>query len=351
MEGYFHQVTKETPTRFWVNNPTPDETDKAIAAGAISCTTNPTYSIKQIASETERDYALNVVDETVKETEDDDEAADLVQQKLVKRIMHKFQPLYERRPGEQGFVSVQGSPHGDDDSDNIIDEALRYRRLGKNIIAKVPATEAGLKAIEKLITMNVPIIATEIMAVSQAIFACELYQRVSKVKGKHPPFYVTHITGIFDDHMKNVVTRDNIAVSPDALQQAGCIVARKQYRILKERRYPGVMLGGGARGLHHFTEMVGGDMHITINWKGTADKLIQNNPPVVNRMDAEAPKHVVDELSEKVPDFRKAYSEDGLTVEEFKKFGPVKLFRDSFVEGWDSLLKVVKERRENITFS
>ncbi len=187
------------------------------------------------------------------------------------------------------------------------------------------------------------------MAISQAVYTCELYQRVSKESGKHPPFYLTHITGIFDEYLRNVIKRDNIDISPDVLWQAGFIVAQKQYRIFKERRYPGVMLGGGARGLHHFTEYVGADMHITINWEGTADKLIISDPPVVFRIDTPVPRHVVDELLEKIPDFRKAYLEDGITVEEFKNFGPVDLFRSMFIEGWDFLLDIIRTRREKVS--
>jgi len=343
MEEYFHRVTRQTPTRLWINNPTLEEADKAIAAGAISCTTNPTYSYKQILREP--NYALGAVDEVIRETEDDNEAADLIQEKLAKRIMDRFLPLYERNPGKQGFVSIQGSPYGDDDPNRIIEESLRYRELSRNAIAKIPATKAGLEAIEVLIAEDVPIIATEVMAISQAIYTCELYQQVSEESGNHPPFYLTHITGIFDEHLKNVVDREGIDIPPDVLWQAGCIVARKQYRIFKERGYYGIMLGGGARGLQHFTEMVGADMHITINWKGTADKLIETNPPVVCRIDTPAPRHVINELEE-IPDFRKAYLEDGLTIEEFKGYGPVDLFRSSFLKGWDSLLETIRQRRE-----
>jgi len=191
-------------------------------------------------------------------------------------------------------------------------------------------------------------IATEVMGISQAICICEMYKSVSTKCGKYPPFYVTHITGIFDEHLQNVVKKDNIDISPDILWQAGSIVARKQYKILKDKAYPGIMLGGGARGLHHFTEMVGADMHITINWKGTADKLIELDPPVVYRMFNPAPQHVIDELFKKIPDFKKAYLEDGLNVEEFAGFGPVNLFRTQFINGWNYLLKTIKERREKI---
>jgi len=347
-ENYFLRVKELSPTRLWINNPTPAEADKAILAGAIGCTTNPTYAMKQILKEDEKDYVLNIVDEVVKDVKDDNEACNLIQQKLVKRILNKFLPLYERNPGKEGFVSIQGNPLADDDADHIIEEALQYRKLEKNFITKIPATKVGLKALEALIPEDMPMIATEVMGIAQAVYTCEMYQRVSKKCGKHPPFYLTHITGIFDEHLRNVVKRDSIDISPDVLWQAGCIVARKQYKIFKERKYPGIMLSGGARGLHHFTELVGSEMYITINWIGTADKLIKADPPVVYRMFNPAPQKIIDELLEKIPDFRKAYIEDGLSVDEFKGFGPVALFRDSFLKGWTYMLKIIQERRKKI---
>ena len=345
-KGYFKRLSAQTPTRLWINNPTPEEARKSILAGAISCTINPTFCMKMLTNESEYKNVINIIDSIVKEEKNDNKVADLVQQKLAKKIMDIFLPLYEHSSGQQGFVSIQGNPLTDDDTDHIVSEALRYKKLGKNFIAKIPVTKAGIKALETLITQNMPMIATEIMAISQAVQVCEMYNRVSKQCGKYPPFYVTHITGIFDEHLQNIIKHESIDISPDILWQAGCIVARKQYKILKERAYPGIMLGGGARGLHHFTEMVGADMHITINWNGTADKLMDLDPPVVYRMFNPAPQYVVDELLEKIPDFKKAYSEDGLIVEEFAGFGPVNLFRTQFINGWNYLLKAIRERRK-----
>ena len=347
-EDYFKRVSKLTPTRLWINNPTPEEADKAIDASAVSCTTNPTFCMKMLTNKSEYSNVINVIDGIIKEESDDSKAADLVQQKLAKKILDKFLPVYENKPRYQGFVSIQGDPFFDDDTDHIINEALRFSKLGKNFITKIPATKEGIEALEILIAKDMPMIATEVMAISQAVCVCEMYKHISNKCKKYPPFYVTHITGIFDEHLGNVIKQEGIDISPDILWQAGCIVARKQYKILKERQYPGIMLGGGARGLHHFTEMVGSDMHITINWKGTADKLIELDPPVVYRMFNPAPQFVIDGLLAKIPDFKKAYIEDELKVDEFKDFGPVNLFRSQFMNGWNYLLKVIKERREQI---
>lgn len=346
---YFKRVNKLTPTRFWINNPTPDEAKKSIAAGAIGCTTNPAYCMKLCQkNKSEEERVFGVIDRAIREYDDDNRAAVVIQKMLVKDIFEIFLPLYEKNPSQEGFVSIQGNPFLDDDPEHIFNEALEFRKLSRNFITKIPATKAGLEALEALIPENMPMIATEVMGISQAIYTCEMYNRVSKKCGKHPPFYLTHITGIFDEHLNNVVKRNSIDISPDILWQAGCIVARKQYKIFKERGYPGVMLGGGARGLHHFTEMVGSEMHITINWKGTADKLIESDPPVVYRMFNPAPQYVIDELINKFSDFKRAYLEDGLDVDEFKNFGPVNLFRSSFIRGWEFILTKIKEQREAI---
>ena len=45
-ETYFDVIREKYGNGFWVNNPTLEQADLAIAAGCISCTTNPTYAEK-----------------------------------------------------------------------------------------------------------------------------------------------------------------------------------------------------------------------------------------------------------------------------------------------------------------
>jgi transaldolase len=115
-----------------------------------------------------------------------------------------------------------------------------------------------------------------------------------------------------------------------------------------DRGYHATFIGGGARGLHHFTEMVGGRVVVTINWEGTADKLLEQDPPVVYRLFNPVPHKVIDELMEKLPDFRRGYLENGLSPEEFEDFGPVQLFKSSFTKSWSKVLQVIKERRTKL---
>jgi hypothetical protein len=57
---------------------------------------------------------------------------------------------------------------------------------------------------------------------------------------------------------------------------------------------------------------------------------------------------VIDELMEKLPDFKCGYLEDGLAVDEFEHFGPVGLFRSIFTKSWQQVLEVIRQRRETI---
>jgi transaldolase len=342
IENFFTKLKKETPTRLWINNPTVQEVKLSIGHGAVSCTTNPTYGANMIRRDGE--FARAIIRECLKQTNDNNMVADLVQQRLVTRVLEMFRPVHEASQGKDGYVSIQGDPRADTDPDHIVGEAFRYRSLGPNFIAKIPATAAGLKAMEVLIEDGMPVIATEIFGLSQMVAVCEMYRRAVAVGGNRPVFYVTHITGIFDEHLKEYVDKQGIKVSPGILAVAGAAVARRQYRLMKERGYDGILLGGGARGTHHFTDFVGGEFHITINWS-TAEEILALNPPVTARIAIETPREVIAELEQKLPDFRKAWREGELAVEEFAEYGPVQRFRNQFIRGWTQMLDTIKEER------
>ena len=252
-----------------------------------------------------------------------------------------FSPL-RQRPAS-GFCLDSGDPYAEDDYANIVEAALADRALGENVIAKIPVTAAGLKAIEHLIWENVPIIATEVMAISQATAVCELYERTCARTAEGRRF-VTHITGILTNTCTIWLVKKKYPL-PRYSMAGWNHCARKQYKLLKERGYQVTMLGGGARGLHHFTEMVGGDIHVTINWRGAAEELVRRDPPVVYRMDTPIPDYAVNELL-RIPVFRMAFEEGGLAVEEFADYGPVRYFRDSFEAGWSALLEAIAARRK-----
>ncbi|HEX8991488.1 MAG TPA: transaldolase family protein [Anaerolineae bacterium] len=348
VQSYFHRVQRLSPSQFWINNPTRAEAELAIAAGATGCTCNPSYTQKMIDHPDERPYALGVLDEVMRDVPDDVAAVAEFQRRLVAPIATKFMPIFEATGGAKGYVSIQGDPIREDDPDVIIHEAHANRKVSPNICCKIPTTGSGLTAMETLISEGTPINATEIFAVQQGIDLGELYERLVPKAAAGPKLWYSHIAGIYDDHLRNYVAENSVNIDPDLLVQAGLACSRKLYDIVKARGYRMSFIGGGARGLHHFTELVGGEVNLTINWKGTADQLLEQDPPVIWRMFNRVPEQVIEELKAKLPDFAKGYEEDGIEADEYEEFGPVQLFRSSFIKSWQSVLDTLRDRRAQL---
>ena len=345
---YFHRVTAITPTRFWINNVTREEAELAIAHGAVGCTQNPSYPWKMLTHETESSYALSILDRLIQEEADDNEVQIKFQRELVGHVaQNSFMRVYEQSNGKNGYVSIQGDPFRED-VDTIVKYALFNREASPNIMAKIPVTKDGLEAIEYLASRMVPINATEVMSVRQALEACEAYRRGSKGLVNPAPMYYSHISGILDEYLHNWVRDNGADVDADALWQAGIAAAKKTYAMTKDA-YPEVgFIGGGARGLQHFTEMVGANAVVTINWKGTAEDLVQQNPKVLNRFAQPTPHWVLDHLLDKVPDFEKAYMVNKIKTEDYEEFGPVVLFRTSFEDAWRNANAFIAKRRSEL---
>lgn len=345
MSDYFYRVRKLTPTKFWINNPTLEEVDFALDAGALGCTCNPSYCGKMLFDRPgERESVSQIMDEIIRDVDYASGVEEELQRRLVARIAEKFLPLYEQHSGEHGYVSIQGDPINEDDPEVVIREARKNHAIAPNICCKIPTTVSGLEAMKVLVAEDIPINATEVFAIQQALDLCELYETVSKRSGKSPKFYISHITGIYDEYLQEVVERENIEISQDILWQAGMVIARKLYKIFIEKGYPVTFVGGGARGPQHFTEMVGADACITINWRGMADKLLQMDLPVVERIMNPAPEYVIEELLNKLPDFRRGYEKGAIHREEYEDFGPVVKFRSGFKKDWARVLAEAEKR-------
>lgn len=344
---YFDQLNKNTETRMWINNPSIGEAKLALEQGAFSCTTNPAYCSKLL--KTDKAGLDKMIDELIDEWYEKGDSFDYeemtlkVYRKASKKIMKLFMPLYESSDHKAGFVTIQDDPRFDEDAEHMINNALINRDISPNYMAKIPVISGGIEAIIGCIKHNIPVCATEVFAVSQALHICRIYEDACNKYGNRPIMFITHISGIFDEYLGKKAKREGISISDDVLNKAGVMVARRQYKILKEKGYEITMLGGGARGLHHFTGLVGGP-HITINWS-TAEELLSGDFSVEEMIETKVDNSIIDELSEKFPEFVQAYEIDGLSVSEFATFGPVQLFRNSFINGWYLLQAEIASRR------
>jgi len=342
-QGYFCRVHELTPTRYWVNNPTRAQTAEAILNGAVSCTTNPTYIQKVCQDPVERDYVTQLIMSMIRDEDNDNTVVEKLQTKLVSNIAELFKPVFDSSNGSSGYVSIQGDPF-DESAENIISYGMENATVAPNIIPKIPVTPSGLKAIGELIQHGIIMLATEVMSVQQFIDIAELYDAAGRTANIQPLIFA-HIAGIFDDYLHDYVKEHSIDILPDVLWQAGISIMKKIERIKAEHGYRILSLSGGARGLHHFTEMVGARSGVTINWSTTSEELLESNPLIIERFAAATPDIVVNELREKIPVFRKAYDENGLSSEEYEEYGPVAMFRTQFEHGWVEARNLVAKCR------
>ena len=91
----------------------------------------------------------------------------------VGRAADLLRPTYDASGGRDGFLSFECTPDLADDTEGTIEQALElWRRLARpNVLIKVPATEAGIPAIEKLTAGGVNVNIT-------LLFSLARYERV-----------------------------------------------------------------------------------------------------------------------------------------------------------------------------
>ena len=91
----------------------------------------------------------------------------------IRRAADLLRPAYEASDGRDGFVSFECTPDLADDTGATIEQAVElWDRLARpNVMIKVPATEAGIPAIEELTARGVNVNIT-------LLFSVERYEQV-----------------------------------------------------------------------------------------------------------------------------------------------------------------------------
>ena len=129
----------------------------------------------------------------------------------------------------------------------------------------------------------------------------------------------TIMVGRLDDWLKVVADQQNVITNPGYLEWAGVAVMKKAYGLYKERGYRLRLLAAAYRNHMHWSEFIGGDMIVspTHQWQ---KRFNASDVAVVERMQNPVDAQIVDDLYRRFADFRRAYDETGMTVEEFTDF-------------------------------
>lgn len=97
----------------------------------------------------------------------------------LRRAAELFGPIHERTDRLDGWCSLEVSPLLADDAEATIKQAaeLHARAATKNLLIKIPGTEAGLVAIEETIFAGIPVNVTLLFSREQYVAASEAYMR------------------------------------------------------------------------------------------------------------------------------------------------------------------------------
>ena len=343
-----HQMTQTTPTMLWNDSADIDELTYAIDNGAVGATCNPVIAVsilkKEIAVWRPRIQAL--LRELPGATEDQI-GWKLVEEMSV-RAAKLLEPAFVAHAGRNGRLSIQTDPRLYRDPGAIVEQAIAFNRLAPNMIVKIPATRAGVEAIEESTYGGLSINATVCFTLPQCIAVAEAVERGLKrrekqgmeIKSMGP--VCTIMVGRLDDWLRVKLEKSEITIDPGLIEWAGVAVFKKTYAIYRERGYRLRLLSAAFRNHMHWSELVGADAVISppSAWQ---KRFNAGDIEVRPRIDDPVDPKVVEQLLAHFPDFRRAYFEDGLSSDEFDSFAPTVRTLRQFIAACTELDGLVRD--------
>ena len=345
----------DSGTRLYLDSVAPEEIDQNLAWGAVGATSNPAI-ISDIV-------AAGGLDQQIERMLADGEADDTIAWELtdflVTEAQTKLHGIYQQTAGNAGWVSFELDPLLEDPDEAIAeaDRTARYIELGKrwaaghdNRMIKVPATAAGLMALEELaacgVTLNVTLIFTadQYYQARQAIWAGA--QRAA-ADGTRPLDQFKSVYSIFISRI-DVYTKDHVAdLSPGAQGMVGILNAKriwfdnqsfwsdKNLKLDQELIFASTGTKDPNEKAWKYVEALAGS-DIQTNPPATNEAVAQSGLEFTSQVDQMPSQEIQDEIDAKV-DMQKMH--DVLMTEGVAKF----------VKPQRALLKLIAEKREQLT--
>jgi transaldolase len=337
----------QTGTKLWLDSVDPDLVDKNIKLGATGATSNPI-----IISDLLKTGRFDSIMETFfDEGMSDDQVAWAMTDYLVSDAQDKFQDINDSTDGDDGYVSFELDPLLEDRQRNMphAERVKHYIELGKlwgkgymNRMIKVPATAAGLDALEELAAAGLALNVTLIFSERQWRIAKDNVwkgaQRRRNGLKRFKSVYSIFVSSV------DVYTEKNVKdLSPDAQGQVGIVNVKRLWTLnqqfWKDKKLPLkqeiIFASTGTKDPKlppdKYVEALAGS-DIQTNPPATNDAVEKLNKKYTRHIDQMPPKAVLDDIDKKV-DIKKL--EDTLMDEGTAKFA----------DPHKALLKLIKEKR------
>jgi transaldolase len=343
-----HKMTQTTSTSLWNDSASLEELSYSINHGAVGATCNPVIVVGVLKKEMARwaPRIRQLIEEMPHATEDQ------LGWQLVREISAEsaalLKPIFDAQHGRNGRLSIQTDPRLYRDARAIVEQAGEFNQLAPNMIVKIPVTKEGIPAIEEATYRGISINATVCFTLPQCVAVAAAVERGLKrreregkeIKTMGP--VCTIMVGRLDDWLKVLLERENISVDPGYLEWAGVAVFKKTYNLFRRRGYRVRLLSAAFRNHMHWSEFIGGEVVISppYAWQ---KRFNASQIEVTPRIEQEVPSQIVEGLTKYFADFRRAYTEDGLSIAEFDSFGPTRRTLRQFIAACSDLNAIVRD--------
>ena len=223
-----------TGTKVWLDSIDPELVQRNRALGATGATSNPIIIGDLIKTGRFDADLMRLMRDGLK----DEEVAWQVTDQLVRMAQKVFQPIWESTQGDDGYVSFELDPLLEDPTLNmpLAERTKKYVELGKkwsaghtNRMIKVPATPAGLAALEDLAAAGVTLNVTLIFSPRQYVAARDAIWRGAQKRASRTTF--KSVYSIFVSRV-DVYTEQHVSqLSPAALGLVGIVNAKNIWQM------------------------------------------------------------------------------------------------------------------------
>jgi transaldolase len=343
-----HEMTQATQTCLWNDSASIQELTYSIEHGAVGATCNPVIVVGVLKKEMSfwKDRIREIINEKLRATEDE------IAWQLVAEISVNsaalLKPIFDAHHGKNGRLSIQTDPRLFRDPEAIIAQAQEFNRLAPNMIVKIPVTHAGIPAIEEATYLGISVNATVCFSLPQCVAVAEAVERGLRRREREGKDIsamgpvCTIMVGRLDDWLKVVLEKENITIDPGYLEWAGVAVFKKTYQLFRERGYRIRLLSAAFRNHMHWSEFIGGDVVISPPYSWQV-RFNASDIEVRSRIDKPVDPQIIEELSKKFADFRRAYTEGGILMEDFDSFGPSRRTLRQFIAACHDLDGLVRD--------
>jgi transaldolase len=223
-----------TGTRLWLDSVDPDEVKRNLGWGATGATSNPII-VTDLIKTGRFDEPMQAL---IREGHNDEALAWKLTDRLVRQAQESFLPFWEKSKGNDGYVSFELDPLLEDIDCplSVPERTQRYIALGKqwsaghkNRMIKVPATPAGLAALEELVAAGVTVNVTLIFSEDQYRTAREATWRGAQRRPSPEAF--KSVYSIFVSRLDVYTDKHVPELSPAAQGQVGIVNAKRIWKL------------------------------------------------------------------------------------------------------------------------